>query len=89
MPIARTEPTGLPFINCRIPSQAYCHHIRGSCSAHPLCGASIGISACGSVTEPAHAPEATSSSATFTDELPISIPNVYTISLSLNFPPKF
>ena len=59
----------------------YLHHKCGSCSAHPLCTASIGISVAGSVTAQGHSPVSTSNKATLTDELPTSIPNVYIIPI--------
>ena len=50
----------------------FSHHSRGSCSAHPACFETIGISCFGQNAEATHFPVSESTRLAFTEELPMS-----------------
>src|SRR5690242_16075710 len=54
-----------------------CHHMSGSCSAHPVWGESIRISFSGEKATATLAPVSASSRQAFTEEEPMSYPNKY------------
>ena len=70
-----------------VASQRYSHQSLGSCSAHPISSAIIGISASGTLTRSIGLPVSASTNAAFTKELPMSYPIaiIFYILVKLNF----
>jgi hypothetical protein len=61
--------------NSFVASLRLCHHISGSCSAHPGCIASMGISSPGEYALAIQRPVSASIILAFTEELPMSYPS--------------